>query len=64
MEVASIYRDRFVPSPQDEPRHGNPLEQVFVLKPLFELGLAARDNVVKERKNRSRSIHHVDCPQS
>jgi hypothetical protein len=38
---------RFVPSPDQEPRYRDPLRQMFVLKPILELGLAARSAVSK-----------------
>jgi len=51
-----------VPSPDQEPRYGDPLRRVFVLKPLLELGLAASCDVVKNRKNAGQCVGHVSCP--
>jgi len=64
MEIAPVCRYGFVPSPQEESGYGYPLGQVFMLKPLLELILATREDVVKERKNGRWRIGHVGCPQA
>jgi hypothetical protein len=51
IEIARLPRCRLVPSSEQEPWNGYPLRQMLVLKPFLELGLAARSDVVKDRKN-------------
>jgi hypothetical protein len=59
IEIARPPRNGLVPSPDQEAWHGNPLRQVFVLKPLLELGLAARRDVVEDRENPGRRARFI-----